>query len=279
VSKGYSAKDVARLLDLSVGQVRSFARAGFLEPSRGLRGEYRFSFQDLVLLRTAKGLRAARIPPRRLRAALLRLRQQLPTGEPLSGVQIVARGDRILVRRGGAMIDPESGQSAFDFDVAELVEKVAPHARRTVDEARRSGQPPDAEGWYEIGFELEAVAPRESRRAYEHALELEPGHVDARINLGRLLLLAGEIARSEEQFRLAAAYEPQNAIAWFNLGVVLEDLARPIDARAAYRQAVTADPRFADAYFNLSRLLEQAGDSRAALRALKTYRKLTSPES
>jgi len=279
VVKGFSAKDVARMLDLSVGQVRAFARAGFLDPGRGQRGEYRFSFQDLVLLRTAQGLRAARIPPRRLRAALLRLREQLPTGEPLSGVQIVARGDRILVRRGEAMYDPESGQGAFDFEVSELVDKVAPHARRAVDEARNGPRPPDAEGWYEIGYDLEAVAPREARRAYEHALELEPGHVDARINLGRLLLLAGEVAASEEQFRLAAAYDPLNAVAWFNLGVVLEDLGRPAHARAAYRQAVGADPRFADAYFNLSRLLEQAGDSRAALRALKTYRKLTSPEA
>ena len=60
--KVYTAKSVARLLDLSVQQVRSYARAGFLQPDRGPRGEYRFSFQDLVMLRTAKGLMAARIP-------------------------------------------------------------------------------------------------------------------------------------------------------------------------------------------------------------------------
>ena len=51
------------MLDLSVEQLRSLVRAGFLEARRGTRGEYRFSFQDLVLLRTAKGLQAANVSP------------------------------------------------------------------------------------------------------------------------------------------------------------------------------------------------------------------------
>ena len=69
-SGGYSTKDVANLLGLSVEQVRSYVRAGFLSPRQGPRGEYSFSFQDLVLLRTAKGLLAARVPRRRVRIAL-----------------------------------------------------------------------------------------------------------------------------------------------------------------------------------------------------------------
>ena len=59
---GYSTKDVAALLGLSAAQVRSYVRAGFLSPRQGPRGEYYFSFQDLVLLRTAKGLLAASEP-------------------------------------------------------------------------------------------------------------------------------------------------------------------------------------------------------------------------
>jgi DNA-binding transcriptional MerR regulator len=67
---GYSTKDVAALLGLSAESVRSYVRAGFLSPRQGPRGEYYFTFQDLVLLRTAKGLLAARVPRRRVRLAL-----------------------------------------------------------------------------------------------------------------------------------------------------------------------------------------------------------------
>ena len=63
---GYSSRDAARLLELSVSQVRSYVRSGFLSPERGARGQMTFTFQDLVLLRTAKSLVAARIPARRI---------------------------------------------------------------------------------------------------------------------------------------------------------------------------------------------------------------------
>ena len=68
--KSYTTRDVAKLLGLSEAQVRSQARVGYLAPDRGPHNAYRFSFQDLVLLRTAKALSEARIAPRRIRRAL-----------------------------------------------------------------------------------------------------------------------------------------------------------------------------------------------------------------
>lgn len=107
---GYTTSDVAKLLGLSAAQVRGFARAGFLDPSRGPRGEWLFSFQDLVLLRAAKALAAARIPLRRIRRALKQLKRQLPKGRPLSGLRIAAEGDRIVVADGE--------RAAFDLGTA-----------------------------------------------------------------------------------------------------------------------------------------------------------------
>ena len=57
---GYGVRAVSKILGLSATQVRSYVRAGFVAPDRGARGEYRFSFQDLLVLRTAQGLVAAR---------------------------------------------------------------------------------------------------------------------------------------------------------------------------------------------------------------------------
>ena len=269
--KGYSVKDVARMLDLSVGQVRSYARSGLVAPGRGERGEYRFGFQDLVLLRTAKGLLSQRIPPQRVHHALNCLKQQLPEDGTLSSVQISAQGNRIVVQRSGRSWQPESGQTLLTFDE----EEPDSTRNRPIEPAEREVPGLEAEDWFRLGGELERGAPEQSRESYRRALELDPGHVDARINLGRLLHEAREWDAAEKHYRMALADRGDDSTALFNLAVVLEDLGRRREAIEAYGDTIRVDPEYADAYFNTARLLEQGGDRKAALRYLKTYRRLT----
>jgi tetratricopeptide (TPR) repeat protein len=263
---GYGAREVAKMLGLSVGQVRAYVRAGFLEPTRGPRGQLRFSFQDLVLLRTAQGLVSARIAPRRVRSALRKLKEQLPEGRPLRGVHIRAEGDRIVVEDGHASWSPESGQVLFDFQTQELARKVAPLHLRA-----REG---DASDWYERACDLEETAPDEARDAYRRALELDPSHADAWVNLGRLLHEAGDPRGAAQHYRRAIELRPDSAVALFNLGVALEDLRMAEEAILAYRTALAADAGCADAHYNLAQIYEARGDGPAALRHLRTYRKL-----
>jgi len=260
---------------LTVAQVRGFARDGFFTPGRGPRGELRFSFQDLVILRTAKGLVAARIPTRRIRGTLRRLKAQLPRGRSLAELHIAAEGDRIVVSDGEATWTVDSGQTQLDFAVSDLATRAAPIARRTARAAQALEAELDAADWYELGLELEAVAPAEARDAYRRALELDAHHVDAHVNLGRLLQEQGMIAEAERHYRLALREQPDHATAAFNLGIALEDMGRPADAVEAYRRAIVTDPKLADAHFNLARLFEKAGKKAAALRHLSIYRRLT----
>jgi tetratricopeptide (TPR) repeat protein len=272
---GYTTEEVARLLGLSPVQIRSYTRAGFLSPARSRRGDLRFSFQDLVLLRAAKGLMAARIPTAKIRGSLRRLKQQLPRGRALSELRITAEGHRILVRDGAVAWNPDSGQLVLDFDVASLAQRAAPLARRQAAAARRVEDELDAEQWFELGLELEVSAPAEARDAYRRALELDPHHADAHVNLGRLLQEGERAEEAETHYRAVLVDHPGHATAWYNLGVVLEDMRRSNDAVKAYEQAVAADRRLADAYYNLARLYEQAGKRAAALRNLSKYRLLT----
>jgi tetratricopeptide (TPR) repeat protein len=262
----YGAREVAKMLGLSVSQVRSYVRAGFLEPGRGPRGELLFSFQDLVLLRTAKGLVSARIAPRRVRSALRKLREQLPEGRPLRGVHIRAEGDRIIVGDGSARFEPESGQALFDFGTEELAREVAP--------LRRAPAGSSAGDWYERGCDLEEAAPDEAREAYAKALELDPEHADAHVNLGRLLHEAGDALTAAAHYREALQADPGHTTAAFNLGVALEDAGEVSEAIDAYRAVVLADAAHADAHYNLAQLYERTGQPTAALRHLRTYRKL-----
>ncbi len=276
--KGYTSRDVAKLLGLTVAQVRGFARDGFLTPGRGPRGELLFSFQDLVILRTAKGLVAARIPTRRIRRALRRLRTELPRGRSLAELRIAAEGDRIVVSDGEATWSPESDQMQIDFAISDLATRAAPMARRTARAARLVEQDFSAEDWYDLGLELEVAAPVEARDAYRRALELDAHHADAHVNLGRLLHEQGLVEEAERHYRLALRESPEHATAAFNLGIALEDLGRPADAIDAYRAALATDPRLADAHYNLARLYEKAGKKAAALRHLSSYRRLTGDE-
>ncbi len=273
--KGYTVADVAQLLKLAPAQVRAFARDGFLSPGRGPRGDFRFSFQDLVVLRAAKDLAAARIPARRIRRTLKRLRQDLPRGRSLAELRITAEGERIVVRDGETAWNPDSGQVVIDFHVRDLATRAAPIARRTARAAQAAAADYDADGWYELGLELEAVAPQEARDAYRRALELDPHHADAHVNLGRLLQEKNLTEEAETHYRAALAASPAHATAWFDLGTALEDLRRASDAVDAYRRAIHADRRMADAHFNLARLYEKAGKKAAALRHLGIYQRLT----
>jgi tetratricopeptide (TPR) repeat protein len=272
---GYSTDEVARLLGLSAARIRSYTRSGFLAPARGARGELRFSFQDLVLLRAAKGLMAARVPAAAVRRGLRRLKAQLPRGRALSEVRITAEGHHVVARDGGVAWSPDSGQVVLDFDVATLAQRAAPLARRQAAAARRVEGELDADEWFELGLELEVSAPDDARDAYRRTLELDPHHADAHVNLGRLLIELDLAAEAEPHFRAALAERPDHATACYNLGVALEDQGRRADAADAYRRALTAQPRFADAHYNLARLYEAAGKRAAALRHFSAYRRLT----
>ncbi len=275
---GYGREEVERVLGLTQSELRGFVRAGVIAPARGPRNTWRFSFQDLVVLRAAKELRASRVPLARVRRALRALRELLPGGAALSRVHITALGDEVVVRDAGGLYAPTSGQLLFDFGVGELNARVEPLAKRAMALAARD-HAQDAQGWYELALSLDEASPARAREAYERALSVEPTHVEARVNLGRLLHEAGELAEAAIEYQLALSADPDHAIAAFNLGVVLEDQGQREAAIRAYERALALDPKQADAHHNLGHLLEKLGRPAAALRHLSAYRRLTRTKS
>lgn len=270
---GYTSAEAARVLGVPPARVRSFVRAGFLTPRRGRGRRLVFSFQDLVVLRAARELVAQRLPARRVKRVLRRLRQQLPRGRSLAELRIRYEGGEVVARSDQQVWNPESGQLVLDFEVAELARVAAPLAPRLV---ARAGDPAalGADDWYELGFELEATAPEEAASSYQQALEAEPGHADAHLNLGRLLHEDGRAADAERHYRAALAARPADSTATYNLGVSLQDQGELEQALTLYRQAVAHDPDLADAYFNMAGIHEELGNIAVAIQNLKTYIRL-----
>jgi len=270
----YTTREAAELLQVSADAVRAYVRRGWVQPKRNRRRHYRFSFQDLVLLKTARDLTEGARSKRRVGKALKALRERLPAGQALSTVRIIVDGDRVVVRDRGAPYEPESGQSVLDFTVNELANRVAPLIR---DSAERAAVTADsAQSWYELGVDYELMgSTEEAERAYRRALQLDPSFVSPYVNLGRLLHRQLNLADAEALYRKAMQAEPANAVAHFNLGVVLEDRDEKDAAMQAYRDSLRLDPTVADAHYNLARLLEQTGDLKSALRHLNAFRRLT----
>src|SRR5829696_5248388 len=98
----YGVREVEKLLRLPRSTIRALIDAGFVSPARGPRNAWRFSFQDLIVLRTAQTLAAAKVPAKRITRSLKELRRHLPEAMPLSGLSIGAVGERVVVKQGAS---------------------------------------------------------------------------------------------------------------------------------------------------------------------------------
>jgi tetratricopeptide (TPR) repeat protein len=265
----YTLSGIQSMLGLSRSVITSLIAAGFVTPSRGKRREYRFSFQDVVLLRTAYSLQAAKIPPRKILRSLQRLKASLPNELPLSGLRIAAVGNEIAVREGGRQWNAESGQLLIDFEI-----KPAPGSVSFLNrEPLRDGGVSAAE-WFDRGTRLEADDMRKAEQAYRQAIALAPDYVDPYLNLGVLLCEAGHHAEAVALYGQALQLLPAEPLLHFNLAIALEDLQRAEDALASYDACLHLDPAMADAHFNAARLHERLGHATKAIRHYSAYRRL-----
>lgn len=269
--KGYSTQDVAELLELPPEFIRKIARSGILDPAR-VGNQYRFDFQDIIIFRTAKELIDAGVPRAKINRTLFNLKARLPNNRPLTSLRISGDGGAVVIHEDDKVYNPDSGQIHFNFAVADLAGTVAPLARQAAEEAESSDQL-TSDDWFDLGVDLEAVSPEDAPAAYLRALELDPYHSDAHVNLGRLLQEAGEYEAAQDHYQKALDAEHDNVLAAFNLGTLFEDMGRIQDAIEAYKKA----SNLADAHYNLSRLYELVGEHAEALKHLKTYRTLIDP--
>jgi len=271
----YSVRDVERVLQLSPAVTRSLIRAGFVNPERGPRREFRFSFQDLIVLRAARALMQAKISAKRIRRSLESLRRELPEALPLSGIAISALGDRVVVRDGDARWQVDSGQYVLGLDVT-LQDGVLHVVEHREEPARPEAASQD---WFSQALALENSDPDAALNAYRQAVAAEPDNEPAWSNWGRLLHESGRTQEAADVYQRARQSAGRDSLLLFNHGVLLEDLGDAAAALQAYQSALEEDPEFADCHYNLARLYESMGKPQHAIRHLGQYRRLVSNET
>lgn len=273
----YTLRTVEQMLGLGRGVVTRLVDAGFVAPVRGPRNEYRFSFQDVVLLRTAHDLRAARVPTRRLLQSLRQLKSKLPTDVPLSGLRIKAFGSTVAVRDASANWEDVSGQLLLDFEVASRNGTVAilQSNHKTGSEEEGRHEETRAQECFDRAGRLEAAADAAgAEAAYRETLALAPKHADSYVNLGALLCEGGRGKEAVQLLDQGVRGCPSSPLIHFNRAMALEDLGRIREALASYERCLELDPDLADAHFNAAILHEKLGQAQGAVRHYSAYRRL-----
>lgn len=142
----FRAGDVVALLRLSRRQLHYWAHTNLVRPSaRTPGGHSRYSFEDLVALKTAKRLIDAGVSLQRIRTSIERLRRLLPSvRHPLSELVLVTTGDVVLAFHEGSAVEAISGQE-WMFPVARLEREV--RAWRAGEPSPRAGAEPCEAAW------------------------------------------------------------------------------------------------------------------------------------
>jgi Flp pilus assembly protein TadD len=274
----YSARHAAQLIGLPESAIRSCIRDGLVGTPGTVPAQ--LTFRDLSALRTVKALIDAGMPLPRVRRELARIQGGLPGGTSLAELTVEARGGQVHVR--GVHGDEQlPGQLALPFEPAPAAVVAAP-----AGELRELPRPPDApvpvavapataDQWMARALQLEDRDPVAAIDAYRRSLRLRPDCSEAWINLGRMFAESGDPAAASDCFGRAIELDPADATAHYNLGVIAQDGGKEADAIGCYRRALELDPRLAEAHYNLATLFDQSGDSRAAIRHINEYRKLT----
>ena len=205
----YKLGDVERLLGLPRSTLQALVRAGFVTPARGARNAQMFSFQDLIVFRTAQSLVKAGVPQRNIARAMKKLR-----GRSASGQYSLEFGGAPAARTLGARpAMPE------------------PMPEDTLEERINRGL-----GLHEAGRLQEAAD------VYRSAIE--SGSEDP-VLLFNLAVLLEDMGRPEDAviaYRAALKSDPRDADTHYNLALLYESLGQPRDAlrhMAQYRRLTT----------------------------------------
>lgn len=270
VTDMFTGPEVARLLGMSPGRLRSLDRAGIAPPSGRRRGRRAYTFQDLIALRAARDLMARKVRLRDVSRAIDNIRGALPrVTRPLAELRIVSDGKAVVVRSSAGVFEALTGQMVLDFDVKDLRDDVVRVLRPKVGQER-------ARTAYDLymrasHLDEDPETMSEAEALYRRALEVDPWLAIAYTNLGNICFRRSDEAQAEALYLRALEIDAAQPEAQYNLGYVMLERGQAAEAIKFFRGAIGSDPRFADAYYNLAMAYEQVSEPDKARPCWRKY--------
>ncbi len=195
----YSLREVEKLLHLPRSTLRSLIEAGFVTPARGPRGAWQFSFQDLVVLRKAQALVAAKVPPNRVARAMKELRRKAQSGQYTLALEGAPEAGLLkVIQRKAEPLEVSINRGYALHEAGRLLEAEAQYGKALVAHGN------DPLLLYNLGVLLEDLGRgKEALASYQTALDVDPAFADCHYNLA---LLYKGLGRPKEAIRHLAQY-------------------------------------------------------------------------
>ena len=144
----FTSREASAITGLTRRQLAYWAKSALITPSHHSPGGHaRYSFTDLVALKTARRLLDNGVSVQKIRGSIAALLEFLPTcTSPLSELSLLASGDMVLAFRDGAAFETVSGQ-AWILPVAEMLRDIG-----RLREVRSDGDPRQQDLFPELGY-------------------------------------------------------------------------------------------------------------------------------
>ncbi len=144
------------------------------------------------------------------------------------------------------------------------------------DEALRLAQemtksrPDDSTSWtFLAGAQLALGDTQAAKSSFRHALEVDPGDVNATANLARTLIREGDTPAAADLYARAIEQDPKYLPFYFALADLASIEGKPEFQLKWLEMAVSSNPDSGAAHFQLSRLYAKNGDMKSAQEQIK----------
>ena len=259
----FSTRAAARILAVSPERIRYWVKRNLVRPTDTRGSNYRFAFNDLLLMRLAKELLQERHYLETIQRTFERVRNLVDPERPLHSLKLVNDEGRIVVSDGGVMIEADSGQLILDFRRQRPTGKVeerfgAARVRERFEEARRVAE----------------EDPLKALSIYSELVGREPGNFEAHMRLATLLERENDLGGALRHLLGAAAIMPANADVHLKLGLLYRKREESQQALLSFVRCLECDPCNVEAHRNAAELYDLSGRKREAQKHLGAIHRL-----
>lgn len=259
----FSTRSAARILAVSPDRIRYWVKRRLIHPAATAGRQYRFAFNDLLVMRLAKELLPSRRHLETIQRCFERVRGLLGPARSVTSLRLSNDEGRIVVHERDFAFEAESGQLILDFDSLSAILKAedAPQIAQAPGEPRRVA-----------GASGEAAL---ARRMFTELLANGKRNAEVHLKIAAALERDGNLTAALKHLLSAATIEPANAHVHERLGMLYRRRADLDAAIKSFLRALECDPELVEPHQNLAELYEVTGRKRDALRHLSAVNRLT----